>query len=618
MNGSVVVLRRITIGLLLLIVGSSANARHPLEPADTSSPRATMQSFLALTDEAADRFHRFRDAPSPESHRALRQVGIDIGRLFDLSQIPPAARRERSVESYVLLWDVTARLELPPLEEIPEADAFLEGDDSGARLAQWQIPGTEIVITRIQEGPRYGEFLFSADTVRRLPAFQEAVRELRYRRPMPSENLLRTNQLLTGWMIPLAWVEALPDWSMIPLLGQVLWKWMAVLVLAGLALCVPITLYLWARRREWGGTVSAYARRASAPLSALLLAMLLRYLYQVQINLTGDVASLPDYVITVVYGIAAVWLLWLTASWIAEVIIASPRIHPDSLDANILRLAGRAVGITASLVLTFKAAHFVGIPVYGLVAGAGVGGLAVALAARSTLENFVAALNLFADHPVRVGDLCRYDGEATSGWNPVGRVESIGLRSTKVRKLDRTLITIPNAEFAQLHIMNFDACDRMLLQTTLSLRYETTDDQLRYVLAEVRKLLHAHPKTLHTVADPIRVRFVGFGEYSLNVAVRVYISATDYNVFLGMQEDILLRIMKIVKEAGSGIAFPSRTLYLGEDRGLDVERQRSAENQVREWSSAGELPFPDFTEDYRRQITNSLDYPPEGSPGADR
>jgi len=89
-----------------------------------------------------------------------------------MSQIPPAARRERSVESYVLLWDVTAQLELPPLEEIPEADAFLEGDDPGPKPTQWQIPGTEIVIARIQEGPRYGEFLFSADTVRRLPAFR--------------------------------------------------------------------------------------------------------------------------------------------------------------------------------------------------------------------------------------------------------------------------------------------------------------------------------------------------------------------------------------------------------------------------------------------------------------
>jgi len=575
-----------------------------------------MESFLTLTDEVAQRLVKYRDAPSPASQKVLMQAVFNVGRLLDLSQVPPAARREVGVETSLFLWDVMARLQLPHLEEIPDASAVMEPDGKAKGSADWQVPGTEITIARVAEGPRAGEFLFSPDTVERLPGFYEAVHELPYRRPMPSDDLIRTNQQLTGWMIPMAWVEILPDWAKTPLLGQVLWKWFAVLLLSGLALAAIILVFRWARRRDWGGSLSAYVRRLSVPLVTLALALLLRYLFQSQINLTGTAANVPDYIIEVAYGIAVVWLIWLTASWIAEAIIASPRIHPESLDANILRLAARAVGITVTLVLAFRAAHYVGIPVYGLVAGAGVGGLAIALAARSTLENFMAALNLFADHPVRVGDLCSYDADATAGWRPVGRVESIGLRSTKIRKLDRTLITIPNAEFAQLHIVNFDKCDRMLLSTTLGLRYETTDDQLRFVLAELRELLHAHPKTIHTVADPIRVRFVEYGDYSLNVAIRVYIEATDYNDFLGMQEDILLRMMKVVGQAGTGFAFPSRTLYIGRDGGLDTERQQDAEKQVREWSSAHALPFPDFSEDYRRKITDKLDYPPEGSPGA--
>ncbi len=240
------------------------------------------------------------------------------------------------------------------------------------------------------------------------------------------------------------------------------------------------------------------------------------------------------------------------------------------------------------------------------------------MAARSTLENFIGALNLFADRPVRVGDLCRYDEDPTAGWRPVGRVESIGLRSTKIRQFDRSLITIPNAEFAQRHIVNLSVCDRMLLTTTLGLRYETTDDQLRFLLAELRELLHAHPGTVHTADDPVRVRFVGFGDSSLNVAIRVYVRASDRNEFLAIQEDILLRVMKVVKQAGTGFAFPSRTLYVSRDGGLDDERQQAAEEQVREWAAAQVLPFPDFAEDHRKQITDTLDYPPDGSPGADR
>jgi len=240
------------------------------------------------------------------------------------------------------------------------------------------------------------------------------------------------------------------------------------------------------------------------------------------------------------------------------------------------------------------------------------------LAARSTLENFLGALNLFADRPVRVGDLCRYDEDHAAGWRPVGRVESIGLRSTKIRHLDRTLITIPNAEFAQRHIVNLSVCDRMLLTATLGLRYETTDDQLRFLLAELRELLHAHPTTIHTADDPVRVRFVGFGDFSLNVAIRAYIKASNRNEFLAIQEDILLRVMRLVKQAGTGFAFPSRTLYQTRDGGLDSERQQAAEKQVREWASAHTLPFPEFAEDHRKRITDTLDYPPEGSSGADR
>jgi MscS family membrane protein len=576
-----------------------------------------MESFLTLTDEAARRLVEYRNAPSPATQRALSQSLVKGWRLLDLSQVPAASREGVADETFGLLWDVMARLDLPEPREIPDSGALLDEEDKGKRPADWQIPRTEITIARVAEGPRAGEFLFSPDTVKRLPDFYEAVQELPYRRPMPSDNLVLTDQLLTGWMIPLAWVETLPGWANKPVLGQVLWKWFAVVLLLGLALAAVIMGFRWSRRRDWDGSLGAYVRRLVVPLGAIVLAMILRYFFQNQINLTGRVANLPDYLIEGIYGVAVVWLVWLTVNWIAEAVIASPRISPQSLDANLVRLAARTVGSVAALVLAFRVLHDVGIPAYGLVAGAGVGGIAVALAAKSTLENFMGALNLYADHPVRVGDLCRYDGDSTPGWRPVGRVESIGLRSTKIRKLDRTLVTIPNAEFAQLHIVNFGRCDRMLLATTLGLRYETTDDQLRFLLAQMRELLHAHPMTIHSADDPIRVRFVGYGDFSLNVAIRAYIRTSHYNEFLAVQEDILLRAMKVVKEAGTGFAFPSRTLYLGRDAGLDDEKQQAAEKQVREWASAQTLPFPDFDAEYRKRITNTLDYPPEGSPQAD-
>jgi MscS family membrane protein len=575
-----------------------------------------MESFLSVTEEVGHRYSAYRASPSLATHNALQRAAEKVVRLLDLSQVPPVGRREIGRETFLLLWTVLARLELPDPAEIPDAYAAMEGDDTSKPLTRWRIPGTEITIARVEEGPRAGEFLFSPDTVKRIRNFYESTKELPNLRPVPTENLHRTAQLLTGWMIPMAWVEALPDWANYAVLGQVLWKWFALLLLFGLALGAMIGVFRWSRRRPRDGSLWSFLRYLSTPLSIGVLAGLLQYLARHQINVTGNAAEVPDYLIEIAYSVAVVWLIWLSANQIAMSIVASSRIRPGSPDSHLIRLAARTIGIGAILLFIFRIAHGIGIPVYGLVAGAGVGGLAVALAARATLENFMGTLNLFADRPVRVGDLCRYDEETIEGWHPVGRVESIGLRSTRIRRLDNTLITIPNAEFAQKHIANLSLCDRFLLSTTLGLRYETTDDQLRFLLAELRELLHAHPKTIHTTADPIRVRFVGYGDYCLNVAIRVYIITSDYNDFLAIQEDILLRVMAIVKQAGTGFAFPSRTLYLTRDGGLNDERQQAAEKQVREWTSAQTLPFPDLDEEHRRQITDTLDYPPEGSPGS--
>ena len=147
-------------------------------------------------------------------------------------------------------------------------------------------------------------------------------------------------------------------------------------------------------------------------------------------------------------------------------------------------------------------------------------------------------------------------------------------------------------------------------KTLLQLRYETTPDQLRYVLAELRRLLLSHPMVN---PDPARVRFVAYGAYSLDVEVYTYLRTNDHNVYLAIAEDILLRIADVVRDAGTGFAFPSQTAYLGRDDGLDEEQTRQAEERVRMWRSEGELPFPDFEEEKRREMSGALDYPPEGS-----
>ena len=608
-------LSHLFIALLLCLTAGTATARHPLEPMDTSSPRATIESFYTLTDLTSAFYFDFRDSPSPATQAALWQTSEQAGRLFDLSKVPPAVQRKVADESFYLLWEVIARLEMPDLDSIPDAKADAMSDGETDKKIRWFIPGTEISIVRIEQGPNAGKFLFGQDTVSRVRDFYQRSRDLPYLRAMPISNVYRINQSVTGWMIPLTWVEALPEWANFELAGQLLWKWIALLVLSGLALALVIAVFLWQRRCARSTFTLSYLCSLSTPLALLLLANVLWLFALYQLNVTGGAAALPGYLQKMTHGIVAVWIILLTMHWLVESIIDSPQVTTQGLNASLIRLGIRFIGFIVVFVFLFRILHELGVPVYGLVAGAGVGGLAFALAARSTLENFMGTLNLFADRPVRVGDFCRYGKDLAPGVLSLGHVEEIGLRSTRIRGLDRTITTIPNAAFSDMHIINLSKRDKMLFRTTIHLRYETTPDQMRLVLLQLREMLIAHPRIAE---DPARVRAIGFGDFSLDLEIYAYVMTADWNDFLAVREDLILRIMDIVRKAGTAFAIPSQTVYHNRDAGLDIEQQQAAEKQIRELAAAHELSFPYFTEDYRRKIKDTLDYPPEGSPDADR
>ncbi len=583
---------------------------------DTSSPRATMQSLLDLIDEASAHLLEYQKSPGPSTQAVVFSLADEARRLMDLREVAPAVTREVAADTFIFLWEILARVELPDLQAIPSSDRLHATGEDKAGPDIWRIPNTEISIARVVEGIHAGEYLISAVTVERAGSMYRRMETLPYVNPPAIPHVYRYTQNLTGWLIPAAWSAQLPAWLRIDLGGQVLWKWLALLLMFAVAALTTSLLFFRIRRTEKSPVHVWF--RTLVPISLLVFVWVIFYFGTYQINVTGRGTLLLDYLVELLSGSGLVWLIWTLASQTAETIVRSPRIHSQSLDAHLIRLGGRSIGILAVLILLLKIANELGVPIYGLVASAGVGGLAVALAARSSLENFMGALNLFADRPVRIGDLCRFDDVHSDLREPTGRVESIGLRSTKIRRLDRSLLTVPNADFAQRHIINMSSRDRFLMSATLGLRYETGSDQLRYVLARLRELLHSHPKCIHSYDDPIRVRFVGYGDFALNVSIRVYLMASSINEFMAIQEDILLRMKQVVEQSGCAFAFPSQTIYQARDNGLDPEKRMAAEKAVREWGSAQALPFPEFDEAYRKQIAGTLHYPPEGSPDADR
>jgi MscS family membrane protein len=597
-------------------VAGAADAKYPLEPLDLSSPRATLNSFLTTGDAYLRLLNdEYWETPSRAVAARLHEMGVKAERTLDLSEAPPAARFEMGRDETIYLYEVLSRIELPPETDIPDAAAYADtGDNKKAdgKLWSWTVPHTEITIARVAKGARAGEFLFSPSTVARAEEFYQKTRALPYRRDVPLKNYAEKRDYLSmaSWMIPPRTIEGFPDWLKRGVYEQAVWKWFALAVLIPLTIALFMLVHRLARCGTRRQSVTAHLCRLVTPLTLLLLTPLVLDMANRELTLTGRVAEDLTLLADAVAYFSLAWIAWTGSMVLAEAVIASPKIPEQSLNAHLLRLAARIVGSVAVIAILFSVSSQLGAPLYGIVAGLGVGGIAIALAAQNTIEHFIGSLNLFADRPVRVGDFCRYGEDPTRDWQRIGIIESIGLRSTRIRGIDNAVTTIPNGDFSKMHLVNYSLRSRTLLSTVLGLRYETSDDQLRFVLAALRTMLLAHPRV---VDDDPKVRFAGFGDSSLNVEVHVNINTTDPNEFRAIREDIYLRVMKIVKDAGTGFAFPSRTIYQARDEGLDAERQQAAEAQVRAWCAAQELPFPNFTADYRNKIRNTLDYPPEGS-----
>jgi MscS family membrane protein len=297
------------------------------------------------------------------------------------------------------------------------------------------------------------------------------------------------------------------------------------------------------------------------------------------------------------------WLLVRLTDVLSEGIAEHLEATKEKSALALLPMGRRAVKLVLVALAGIGLFQNLGFNVTGIIAGLGVGGIAIALAAQKSIENLFGGLTLSFDQPVRVGDYCRFGTQA-------GTVEDVGLRSTRIRTLDRTLITVPNSEFSQTQLENFGVRDRIRMYHVLGFRYETSPDQLRYLLSELRRLLWAHPEI---ETDTVRLRFVGFGAHSLDVELFAYVLTSDWKTFLAVREDLLLRIMDVVKASGTGFAFPSQTSYLRRDEGLDGKAGEAAEAEVRRWREEGRLPFPTLPEEMIEELRGTVVYPPVGS-----
>lgn len=517
-------------------------------------------------------------------------------RLLDLRGVPPAERAEfgaqRAHELKIVL-DRTLWIDLESLSDEPEGTLEDGLARERERIGSLQTRrGTfELVLTRRLDEGGERSWGFGSATVARIPELYEEF----------GDGLL--GEILPRALFGVAFLDVQH------------WQWIGLILLVVLAHLVSWILTLGAY-----SLLTPLVSRTESTLDDQLLALTVKpvragvalALFSASLSLLGLAVPVEEFLRGVLKGLAVVVVAWLFLRLVdlaGGILRARLQREGKSTAVAVLPLGEKAVKVAILALGATAMLQNLGFNVTGVVAGLGVGGLALALAAQKTIENLFGGVSLILDQPVRVGDFCRF-GER------VGTVEDVGLRTTKIRTLDRTVVSVPNADFAHMALENFARRDKILFKTKLGLRYETTADQLRWVLAEIRALLLGHPRV---EADPGRIRFVSYGDYSLDLEIFAFVDTRDFNEYLAIQEDLLLRIMDVVGASGTGFAFPSSTTYLARDGGNDAERTRLAEERVRAWRDSGHLPFPDHSPAAKAALDDTLDYPPRGSalaPGA--
>jgi MscS family membrane protein len=247
-----------------------------------------------------------------------------------------------------------------------------------------------------------------------------------------------------------------------------------------------------------------------------------------------------------------VWLLIRLSSWSEGKIRLRLGRRNSTGALSVLRFARAALDAVIVFLALLLLLHHFGIQATTALAGLGVGGIAVALAAQKTLENVIAGMSLITDKALRVGDFLRA-GDA------LGTVTDIGLRSTRIRTLERTVLNVPNGQIANETLENLSLRDKFWFHHFLALVSETSSAQLRDILAGLAEVLRRRPK-VEEGTD--RVRLLRFGTSSFDVEIFAYVAAPNWNDFLTIQEELLLDFIQVVERAGARIAVPSQIMYV--------------------------------------------------------
>ena len=513
---------------------ATAASDVPADPFGRESPRGAIRNFLdALADDDLARAARYLDVEDPTALRNL-----------------PVVRRLRSA--------LDRAGDILPVAEISQAAEGARNDALTADLDRIGSVGTngdriDLLVRRIE---RDGVPIWVIDrsVIEGLPRI-----------------LANTERRLIERLTP----DALKGYRVF---GAQANEWIAALAIAVVSLAagylVSYTLawvvgFIWIKSGRLHGEERQRARfltRARNPLGIVFAGLWFRGLllaFGLSIVVRTAVLDIAD----VVFVLSIAWLFFVVIDTVARVVLARMTGRMAASANSVVSLVRKIAKVVIALLAGFIVLDMLGLDVTTGLTALGIGGLALALGAQKTVENLVGSVTVVADQPIRIGDFCQFG-------DVLGTVEDIGIRSTRIRTLARTLVTIPNGAFASMQIENYTARDRMLFRHFLSCRYETSAAKVRTLTERLQRMLDEHPMT--EKGPGCRATFTALGSDNLTVELFAYFLTDDYLGFLKEQQRFLLEIMEAFEDEGVEFAFPSQTVYLADDTVSPIMRGQAA------------------------------------------
>lgn len=542
----------VLLAFAVFALSGPAFAKSPLAPLKTDHPRDTMRSFYEKMDE-------YRAAALKRDEQAEILLD-DASRCFDVSRISAIDQERAAKHAAVMLKETLDRVIALDYERIPEAT------EGGVPVTRWRLKDTEVVIHRVTEGERAGEYLFSPDTTARATHFYQKVKDLPY---------LAEAGRGAGYRGP--WLERnLPSWTRQTFMSLTWWQWgaLSLAVFIGLLMRVIVTWLASVTRRLSSRAGSPLGEALVGSLSApvgYLAATGIWYASLRLLQFQGTADSVLSFSIKVLFYAALTYLAYRFSSVVAD--FSRRQIVTSISDVNeqLVELLQQTIKVVAVVFSVLLAAQNLGIDVFSLIAGLGIGGLAVALAAKDTLANFFGSIMIMVDQPFRVGHWIVVKGAE-------GTVESVGFRSTKIRTFYDSVISIPNSEVVMANVDNYGLRQYRRTVTTLSLTYDTPPEQLEAFLEGIKNVLRANP---YARQDVFHVAFKEFGASGLDVLLYFFFRCPDWSTELIARQNVYLEILRLAKDLGVNFAFPTQTLHVESMPGAKPAREAPEVDRAR-------------------------------------